>query len=255
MVILLLVWDYFNAKLTQGPIHLTLLDPNKQSAKDAAEMGAQASDAGTDGIMIGGSTGISRESFDQTICSIKDQISLPVVIFPTNANSLSENADAVFFMSLLNSKSIRFLTREQVHGARFVKENDLETISMGYVVVSPGMMVGQVGEAELIERDDYDSAVNYSLIAQYFGMKLVYLEAGSGAPKPVPAKMIKKVKSNIDIPLIVGGGIRTPDTARTAAKAGADIIVTGTVVEDAANIRQTLEEIISTIKETRKETA
>ncbi len=254
-MISLRVWDYFNAKLTQERLHLTLLDPNKQSAKAAAEMAGQASDAGTDGIMIGGSTGISREAFDQTICAIKDQISLPVIIFPTNANSLSENADAVFFMSLLNSKNIKFITREQFHGARFVKQTGLETISMGYIVVSPGMMVGKVGEAELVEREDLETAVNYSLIAQYFGMKLVYLEAGSGAPEPVPSQMIKTVKGSIDIPLVVGGGIRRPDVAVEVAKSGADIIVTGTVVEDSANIRTTLEELIHSIKHTKKETA
>jgi phosphoglycerol geranylgeranyltransferase len=253
MVINLLVWEYISHKLRKERLHLTLLDPNKQEPEVAGLMSAHASDSGTDGIMIGGSTGVSRESFEATISEIKGQISLPVIIFPTSATSLSQNADAIFFMSLLNSKNIQFITREQFQGARFVKHTGLETIPMGYIIVSPGMMVGEVGQAELIERSDFESAVNYSLMAQYFGMKLVYLEAGSGAPEPVPTNMVNNVKKNINIPLIIGGGIRDPKAAENIAKAGADIIVTGTVVEDATNIKSTLEKIISSIKEIPKE--
>ena len=247
-MVLLEVWKYLKSKLANEKLHLTLLDPNKQSPSTAGEMSSQAADAGTDGIMIGGSTGISRESFEQTISEIKNRITLPVIIFPTSASALCSNADAMFFMSLLNSKNIKFITREQMYGAKFIKHTGLETISMGYIIVSPGMVAGEVGQAELITRSDYESAINYSLLAQYFGMNLVYLEAGSGAPEPVPTEMVSAVKNNIDIPLIVGGGIRNSETAINLAEAGADVIVTGTVVEDAANIRSTLEKIISSIK-------
>lgn len=242
------VWDYLLAKLSKEKIHLTLIDPNKQTADQAAEMVHQATLAGTDGIMVGGSTGISREAFDSTIQAIKAKTNLPVIIFPTNANSLSHHADAVFFMSLLNSKSIRFLTREQKFGAMFIKQNQMETIPMGYIIISPGMAVGKVGDAELIPREDLDDSISYALIAQYFGMKLVYLEAGSGAPETVTTDMVSAVKENIEIPLIIGGGIRSPKAALEIAKAGADIIVTGTVVEDAINIKSTLEKIIGSIK-------
>jgi phosphoglycerol geranylgeranyltransferase len=246
------VWNYLNTKIAKEKLHLTLLDPNKQSPHEAGQMSVEAASAGTDGIMIGGSTGVSSESFKKTIEEIKKRISLPVIIFPTSASSLCKNADAMFFMSLLNSMDIRFLTREQMFGAKFIKHTGLETISMGYIIISPGMMAGEVGKAQLIPRNDYESAVNYSLLAQYFGMKLVYLEAGSGAPEPVAIEMVSEVKKNISIPLIVGGGIRQAKIAFEIAEAGADIIVTGTVVEDATNIRSTLEEIISKIKECPK---
>ena len=110
------------------------------------------------------------------------------------------------------------------------------------------MKVGEVGEAELIARNDLETATNYALIAQYFGMNLVYLEAGSGAPEPVAIDMVKMVKQDIDIPLIIGGGIRTPEAASEIADAGADVIVTGTIVEDTTDIRDTLIDIISSIK-------
>jgi phosphoglycerol geranylgeranyltransferase len=249
MVIILQVWDYFNSKIPHEKIHLTLIDPNNQPPDQAGEMCKQAEAAGTDGIMIGGSTGVTRESFNATITAIKEHTTLPVIIFPTDANSLSENADAVFFMSLLNSKNIKYITREQRFGARWVQQTGLEFMSMGYIVVEPGMKVGEVGEAELIPRDNYEESINYALLAQYFGMKLVYLEAGSGAPEPVPTEMVSAVKSNIKIPLIIGGGIRTPEAARKIAAAGADIIVTGTIVEDSSNIKSTLGEIIASIKD------
>jgi phosphoglycerol geranylgeranyltransferase len=135
-----------------------------------------------------------------------------------------------------------------------VKKTGMEAISMGYIIIEPGMKVGEVGDAELISRKDVESAVNYSLIAQYFGMSLVYLEAGSGAPQPVPKDMVNSVKSGINIPLIIGGGIRTSEAAAEIASAGADIIVTGTIVEDTINIRSTLTEIIDSIKEIPKAT-
>ena len=242
------VWDYLTTKLSKEKLHLTLLDPNNQSPIEAGNMASLAAEAGTDGIMVGGSTGVCPEAFNETIIAIKSQTSLPVIIFPTNAGCLSKNADAVFFMSLLNSKNIKYITREQIFGAKFVQKTGLEPISMGYIIIAPGMKVGEVGEAELIARNDLETATNYALIAQYFGMNLVYLEAGSGAPEPVAIDMVKMVKQDIDIPLIIGGGIRTPEAASEIADAGADVIVTGTIVEDTTDIRDTLIDIISSIK-------
>jgi len=111
------------------------------------------------------------------------------------------------------------------------------------------MTVGRVGKADLLPRNDPSISVSYCLAAQYLGMKLVYLEAGSGAPEPVPTNIISSVKENIDIPLIVGGGIRTPEKAREVVEAGADIIVTGTVIEESEKLEDKLMGIISAIKE------
>jgi phosphoglycerol geranylgeranyltransferase len=102
---------------------------------------------------------------------------------------------------------------------------------MGYVIVEPGMKVGEVGEADLVMRDDISRAVGYGIATELFGMEFLYLEAGSGAPEPVPVGMIKAVRENIRIPLIVGGGVTSADQASAVAKAGADIVVTGTLVE------------------------
>ena len=137
-------------------------------------------------------------------------------------------------------------------GARLIHKIGLETIPMGYIVIAPGMKVGEVGEADLVARDNIQESINYALLAQYFGMRLVYLEAGSGAPVPIPKEMVSEVKKHINIPLIVGGGIRTAKVASELASEGADIIVTGTIVEDTANIKSTLQEIINLIKDIPK---
>ena len=108
---------------------------------------------------------------------------------------------------------------------------NVEPISMGYIIVEPGMKVGEVGQADLIPRDDLKKAMGYALGCEYMGMSLIYLEAGSGADKPIPPEMIGAVKKVLSVPLIIGGGIRTPEIASTARMAGADIIVTGTLME------------------------
>ncbi|MBR4217112.1 MAG: geranylgeranylglyceryl phosphate synthase family protein, partial [Candidatus Methanomethylophilaceae archaeon] len=119
----------------------------------------------------------------------------------------------------------------QVMAAPYLKKLGIETISMGYVIVEPGMKVGEVGNAKVVKRDEIDLAVAYGLAAEMYGMSLFYLEAGSGADRPVPPEMIRAVKKAISIPLIVGGGIRTPEAAAAAREAGADVIVTGTLLE------------------------
>jgi phosphoglycerol geranylgeranyltransferase len=136
---------------------------------------------------------------------------------------------------------------EQVAGAPVVKKLKLDTIAMGYIIVAPGMKVGEVGEADLIPRDQPKLAVAYALAAQYLGMDYVYLEAGSGAPQAVPAEMIAAVRKAIDIPLLVGGGIRDAETAARAKNAGASVVVTGTVVEHGEYVGR-LESIIRAIK-------
>ena len=239
--------DYIYKKLTENPIHFTLIDPEKQPPEDAGEIAKIAENAGTDLIMVGGSTITSQQMVDETVLKIKENTILPVVLFPTAAKYLSRYADAIFFMSLLNSKNVRHVIREQALGSLIVKEYKLEPISMGYIVVEPGMKVAEKGEAEVIKKDDIKTAIGFALAAQYFGMRLIYLEAGSGASSPVSNKMISKVKETVDIPLIIGGGIRDANTAKEKIKAGADIIVTGTIVEE-KNREKKLREIIRAIK-------
>ena len=229
-------------------LHFSLLDPDKQEPKVAGEIAKIAEEAGSSAIMVGGSTLISQKQVDETVKAIKKYSSLPVILFPSGAKFLSKYADAVFFMSLLNSRNLNYIIREHIKGAPFVKKTGIEPISMGYLIVEPGMTAGRKGEVDLIKKDDIDTVVGYALAAQYLGMDFFYLEAGSGAPTPVPNKMITAVKNNIDIPLIVGGGIKDAETAKEKVKAGADIVVTGTTLEKVKDLKKALVKIIKSIE-------
>jgi phosphoglycerol geranylgeranyltransferase len=230
-------------------LHFSLLDPDKQNPVDAGLIARIAQDAGTSAIMVGGSTLLTQNQVDETVISIKKNTNLPVILFPSGSRFLSKYADAVFFMSLLNSRNLDFVIREHIKGANFIKKNNIEPISMGYVIVEPGMTAGKIGECDLLKRDDINSAIGYALATQYLGMKLFYLEAGSGAPTPIPNDMISTVKKNINIPLIVGGGIIDSNIAAEKVRAGADIIVTGTKLEQKENLKNSLDEIIKAIQE------
>ncbi len=242
------ILDYILNKLEDEKMHMGLIDPDEQEPIDAGYIASSLENVGSDAVMVGGSTGVNREKLEATVSEIKSSVSIPVIQFPTSASAISKNVDAIYFMSMLNSRDRKKIIGEQVKGAPFIKKMGIEPISMAYLIVEPGMTVGKVGQADLIPKDDPDVAVSYSLAAQYLGMKLLYLEAGSGAPEPVPAGMIKKVKENVDMPIIVGGGIRTPEQAYDIVQAGADIIVTGTVIEESHNIESKLEGLISKIK-------
>ena len=226
------VLDQILQKLREGKVHMTLIDPAAQKPEEAGERAFEATLAGTDAVMVGGSTGVTPEAADETCLQIKERTRLPLILFPGGAAALSRHADALYFMSLLNSRNVRYLVGEQRRATLLVKKWGLETIPMGYIIVAPGMRAAEVGEADVVSREVPREAVEYALAAEYFGMRLVYLEAGSGAPAPVPTAVITAVKEHLAIPLVVGGGIRTPEAARAVAEAGADIVVTGTVMEE-----------------------
>jgi phosphoglycerol geranylgeranyltransferase len=242
------VWKTLTATLKRRSAHLGLIDPDKQSPEEAGVLAAAFFRAGSDGIMVGGSTGVDPRIMDATVLEIKKRCPLPTILFPAGAACLSRHADALFFMSLLNSRDRRFLIEEQRRGAPFVRKHRLEAISMGYIVFRPGMRVGEVGHAELVGRTDLGRAVEYALTAELFGMACVYLESGSGAPEPLPARTIAAVKKAVRIPVIVGGGICSPEAAREVVRAGADIVVTGTVAEFSNGREELLAAIVAAVR-------
>jgi phosphoglycerol geranylgeranyltransferase len=149
-------------------------------------------------------------------------------------------------MSLLNSRNLELVVRTHARAAPVVRKMGLEPISLGYLVIAPGMRVGEVGQVDPVARDDLDGASGYALAAEFLGMRFVYLEAGSGAPSPVPAPMVRAVRSILSVPLVVGGGIRTGGDARALLEAGAQILVTGTITEEPGlgqGFRDILEEV------------
>ncbi len=232
---------------TEGPIHLTLIDPEKVTVEQANKIVENAKSSGTAAIMIGGSTFVSQIHLDNVLQSIRATVNLPTILFPNNSTGISRYADAIWFMSLLNSVDPYFLVGAQILGAPLVKKYQLEPISMGYVIVGDGGTAGIVGKAIPVPYNKPELAAAHALAGQYFGMHFIYLEGGSGAKNPVPPEMIRTVKHLIDATLIVGGGIKTKEQALTAASAGADIIVTGNVVESSGSEHR-VAEIISGIR-------
>lgn len=235
-----------------GGCHLTLIDPEEQSPAKAAEMVKEAEKGGTDGIMIGGS-GVDLEATNKVSKAIKESTELPVIIFPGNTTSITPHADAIFFMSLLNSRSRYWLSMSQAFASFSVKKAGLEPISLGYILLesSNKTSVEFYGDANVIPREKPEITAAFALAAQYMGMSLVYLEAGSGAAEPVPNETIKLVKNVINVPLIVGGGIRNGETAAEKIKSGADIIVTGTIAEETNQLEDKIREIVTAVKNTK----
>jgi phosphoglycerol geranylgeranyltransferase len=231
----------------QGTIHMTLVDPEKVTPSSASHIAKEAEACGTAAIMVGGSTSFSTTHLDKVTKALKESVELPLIIFPNNITGITRHADAIWFMSLLNSSDPYFLVGAQVLGAPIIKKLGLEPIPLGYIIVGEGGAVSVVGKAVPIPYSKPELAAAHALAAEYFGMRFVYLEAGSGVGKPVPAEMAKAVKKVTDLPLIVGGGIRTGEQVKKIAKAGADILVTGNVLEE-NNGRHKIKELIDNMK-------
>jgi phosphoglycerol geranylgeranyltransferase len=219
----------------QGAIHLTLLDPEKVTRSSAKALARTIDKSGSAAIMIGGSTAVSVYHTDEVIITIRKQTKLPVIIFPNDIAGISREADAIFFMSLMNSMNPYYITHAQALGAPLVKRYGLEPIPMGYVIVGDrGAAAAFVGQVNPIPFDKPSLAVIYGMAAQFMGKRFFYLEAGSGVERPISPEMVAAVGKNIEIPLVVGGGIRSPKAARQVVKAGARVVVTGTLVEKAS---------------------
>jgi len=217
----------------KGAGYLVLLDPDKRSVEELIAVATVCETHGVDGLLVGGSILFAAE-FDETVRLIKQAVSIPVILFPGNGHQLSKFADAVLFLSLISGRNPQYLIGEQVLSAPRVKTLGLEAIATGYMLIESGntTSVEFMSNTRPIPREKPDIAVAHALAAEYLGMKLVYLEGGSGARLSVPEEMIRAVSQSISIPIVVGGGVRTPEDALAKVKAGASFVVTGNVLEN-----------------------
>ncbi|MFW9826299.1 MAG: geranylgeranylglyceryl/heptaprenylglyceryl phosphate synthase [Candidatus Thorarchaeota archaeon] len=227
-------YEYIIKKINnEGALHFSLIDPDplRQGPNKAAKMAKYAEDAGTDAILIGGSTVFDQNFVDKTIQAIKSKVNLPIIIFPGGISNISQYADAIFYMSLLNSCDPYFIIGQQALASYTIKSYNLEHISMAYLIVEPGATAGWIGNANLIPRKKPKLTAAYALAAEMFGFKIVYLEAGSGSEK-IPIDHVQTCSTILNVPIIVGGGVENKDDARDFIEAGADIIVMGTFIEN-----------------------
>ncbi len=254
-----------NTKITR---HAILIDPADQTPDVAAKRAMAAVAAGSRMVLVGGSSDTDMDNVHRTVVAIQEALELvtwassqdsgleeknwkvPVVLFTQGAAALSPAADAITFMMLMNSKSPRYLIEEQVAGSLYIKKAGISPLPMGYIICEPGGKAGEVGKADLILSSETERIAAYATTAEYYGFKIIYLEAGSGAKTPVSPELIKAARKSCDLTIIVGGGIRDGETAKIASDAGADWVITGNLTEsfdDANALQNVLMEFISTM--------
>lgn len=223
-------------KSEKGAGYFLLLDPDRLQQPAVVELAVKAAENGVDALLVGSSI-LINSGFDALIKAVKSAVKIPVIIFPGSALQISQYADAILFLSLISGRNPDYLIGQQVRSAPIIKHIALEAISTGYMLIKSGNYTSAeyMSNTSPIPADKPDIARATALAAQILGMKLIYLEAGSGATQPVPIEMVRKVTSYVDIPVIVGGGIRKPEEANERVLAGASFIVTGNYFEDKNN--------------------
>ena len=228
------IFNYLlSVKEEKGAGYIVLIDPDRNSEKNLEEKISKINECDVDAIFIGGSL-ILDNNCEKRVKMIKSLTKLPIIFFPGGVSQLNKYYDAMLFMSILSGRNPHYLIGEQVIAAPIVKDLGIETIPTGYLIIDGGSnsSVQFMSGSNPIPTEKPDILVAHSLAAQYLGKKIIYLESGSGAKNPIPNHLIEAVKRYIDIPIIVGGGIRTPESAYEKVQAGASFVVTGSIIEE-----------------------
>jgi len=227
------VYDYLmQVREKRGAGFFVLLDPDRAPSEKLAEQVKSCEDAGVDAILVGTSL-MMGNGFHDSVAAISEAVSIPIIIFPGEKSQVANNADAILFLSLLSGRNPELIIGEQVKSAPQIKSIGLEAMSTAYLLVESGRMtsVEYMSNTKPIPAEKPEIALAHAVTAEMFGMKFIYLEAGSGAERPVPDDMVKAVSSGVDTPVIVGGGLRTPEAVKAKVAAGASFVVVGNHLE------------------------
>ena len=221
-----------------------LIDPDKTTAAAAAKLSVEAGKNGFQLILIGGS--LVSEPLDQYIQTVKKSCKLPVVLFPGSLFQVSTKADGMLLLSLISGRNPEYLIGQHVLAAPVIKKMKLQTISTGYILIEGGgtTSVEYMSNTKAIPANKTDIIKATALAGEMLGLKLIYLEAGSGAKNRVPSKVIREVKNVVSIPVIVGGGISTARDLKEVFAAGADMAVVGTAIENNAKLLKEFAEVV-----------
>jgi putative glycerol-1-phosphate prenyltransferase len=222
-----------HGKLSNGKKKFAcLIDPDNYSPGGIEGIAKAAGEAGVDFVLYGGSL-VLEDNHKQYISILKKYCRVPVILFPGNLLQINDEADGLLLLSLISGRNPEMLIGKHVIAAPFLKASHLEILPTGYMLIESGYptTVSYMSNTLPIPAGKDDIAMCTAMAGEFLGLHLIYMDAGSGAENPVRLSMIKKVRQNISIPLIIGGGIRTPEQAREAAMAGADLIVAGNAIE------------------------
>lgn len=244
-----ILYKNFLEKKTAGKKSFTvLIDPDKVDTAAIEQLVGLATDAKVDYFFVGGSLVISNH-LDDCIRQIKTSCNIPVVLFPGSPSQVSRYADALLYLSLISGRNPELLIGQHVVSAPFVKKSGLEIIPTGYMVIDGGAptTVSYISNAAPIPADKNDIAMCTAMAGEMLGMSLIYMDAGSGAKRPITEHMIEKVSRNIEVPLIIGGGITSPEKAYLNCKAGADIIVVGNAIEKDISLIKEMSDAIHSV--------
>jgi putative glycerol-1-phosphate prenyltransferase len=220
----------------KGAAFLVLLDPDNLPEEKVARFARHCEKSGVDGFLIGGSL-LLNDNLESFLLKLKAMTTLPTIIFPGDVNQISSKADAILYLSVVSGRNPEHLIGKHVLAAPIIRKCGIEPIATGYLLIESGRTTtAQYMSGSLpIPRNKPGIAAATALAAEYLGMKLIYLEAGSGADNSIPNEMVKAVSTLCTIPVVVGGGIKTPATAKEKVENGAKIIVTGNFFEDERN--------------------
>lgn len=213
-----------------------LLDPDKIILKNLSHLTERIKESPATHIFIGGSI-VESKILDELLIRLQEDIDLPIILFPGNPSQISSHADGILFLSLISGRNPDYLIEHQVNSVPILNKMNLEVIPTGYILIESGAQtaVERVSETRPLDRNNIDYVVHTAQAGEMLGKKLIYLEAGSGAKQAVPLEMIQKVAQNIEIPLIVGGGIVDLKGIQKAYESGADLVVIGTAFENDTN--------------------
>ena len=228
--------DIIQSKVQRKKLLAVLLDPDKLVLENVDLLISKINHSPASHIFIGGSH-VTTTILNELILKIKQNCNLPIVLFPGNPSQISDKADAILFLSLISGRNPDYLIEHQVNAVPILKQTDLEVISTGYILIESGneTAVERVSKTKPLDRNNIDYIIQTAQAGEMLGNKLIYLEAGSGAALPVSFQTIKKVAQNIEIPLVVGGGIVDLQGIKDSYAAGADLVVIGTAFENDMN--------------------
>tara|TARA_B100000945_G_C20406955_1_gene610550 strand:- start:317 stop:1057 length:741 start_codon:yes stop_codon:yes gene_type:complete len=217
----------------QGAAIIALIDPDSIYDKILNSMIDTINSSNFDILFVGGSK-ISDDKFDERLYKIKMSTNLPVILFPGSSKQISKYADAILYLSLISGRNPKYLIDEHIKSAPIIKEYALETIPTGYILLDGGInsSVEIISKTKPISMNNHEYILSCALASQYLGKSLIYLETGSGAKKPPSSKLLAYLKKHIEIPIVVGGGIKSRDTVKKLLDTGADYIVLGSILED-----------------------